>query len=79
MKHIFHPIVGDTTHGDGKHNTMFREQFELSRLLLVANELTLEHPVSGETIKLKASIGEEFKGVLTGLGCSLGSYPLKSY
>ena len=27
MKHIFHPIVGDTTHGDGKHNNMFREHF----------------------------------------------------
>lgn len=71
MKHIFHPIVGDTTHGDGKHNTMFREQFNLSRLLLVAKELTLVHPVTGETIKLSASIGEEFERVLIELGCRL--------
>lgn len=71
MKHIFHPIVGDTTHGDGKHNTMFREQFNLSRLLLVAKQLTFKHPVTGEVITLPASIGEEFASVLSALGCQL--------
>ena len=71
MKHIFHPIVGDTTHGDGKHNTMFREQFTLSRLLLVAKEMSFEHPVTGELIELSASMGEEFEKVLFGVGCSL--------
>ncbi len=70
MKHIFHPIVGDTTHGDGKHNAMFRERFGLSRLLLVAKELNLEHPVTGKPIKLAASLGDEFERVLSGLGCS---------
>ncbi|MCK5814190.1 MAG: tRNA pseudouridine(65) synthase TruC, partial [Cocleimonas sp.] len=34
MKHIFHPIVGDTSHGDGKQNTFFREYFDCHRLLL---------------------------------------------
>ena len=71
MKHIFHPIVGDTTHGDGKHNTMFREQFGLSRLLLVANELNFEHPVTEEETRLIAPIGEEFEKVLAELGCSI--------
>lgn len=27
MDHLFHPIVGDTTHGDGRHNRFFREHF----------------------------------------------------
>lgn len=76
MKHIFHPIVGDTTHGDGKHNTMFRERFSLTRLLLVAKEISFEHPVSNELIHLSASIGEEFENVLLGLGCSLNSAEL---
>lgn len=71
MKHIFHPIVGDTTHGDGKHNAMFRERFALSRLLLVATELRFEHPVTGASVKLSASLGEEFERVLIGLGCPL--------
>jgi tRNA pseudouridine65 synthase len=76
MKHIFHPIVGDTTHGDGKHNTMFRENFSLNRLLLVAKELSFEHPVTGEPIELSASIGEEFEKVLFGLKCPLAELSL---
>ena len=71
MKHIFHPIVGDTTHGDGKHNTLFRERFALSRLLLVAKEMSFEHPVTGQLMKVSAPIGEEFEKVLVGLGCTL--------
>src|SRR3569623_2121746 len=25
MKHVFHPVIGDTSHGDGRHNRFFRE------------------------------------------------------
>ena len=71
MKHIFHPIIGDTTHGDGKHNNMFREQFALSRLLLVAKEIRFNHPESGESITISAPLGEEFERILTGLNCSI--------
>jgi len=53
MKHIFHPIVGDTTHGDGKHNQLFREQFNISRLLLVATELGFQHPYTKEQLTIK--------------------------
>jgi tRNA pseudouridine65 synthase len=71
MKHIFHPIVGDTTHGDGKHNNMFREQFALSRLLLVAKEISFNHPESGESITISVPLGDEFERILTGLNCSI--------
>jgi tRNA pseudouridine65 synthase len=70
MKHIFHPIVGDTTHGDGKHNTMFREQFGLNRLMLVAKDLTFEHPVSHQVVQISASLGEDFLPILGALGWS---------
>jgi tRNA pseudouridine65 synthase len=55
MKHIFHPIVGDTTHGDGKHNQLFRKQFEISRLLLVATELEFQHPYTQQKLTIKAA------------------------
>jgi tRNA pseudouridine65 synthase len=74
MKHIFHPIVGDTTHGDGKHNTMFREQFNLERLLLVAKEMTFEHPVSNEQMTIKASLSDEFIDVLTRINCPVEDF-----
>ena len=69
MKHIFHPIVGDTTHGDGKHNAMFRENFSLERLLLAANEMTFKHPVTEQAMVVKADIGAEFTSLLAKMHC----------
>ncbi len=68
MKHIFHPMVGDTTHGDGKHNTMFRENFALKRLMLVAKELTFQHPITDEKISIHADLGSDFLTILSALG-----------
>ncbi len=65
MKHIFHPIVGDTSHGDGKHNTLFREQFDCHRLLLHADSLMLKHPVSGNDLRIKASLPNDFQTIVS--------------
>lgn len=55
MKHIFHPVVGDTTHGDGKQNRLFRDEFGIQRLLLVAIQLRFRHPYSGEEMIIKTA------------------------
>jgi tRNA pseudouridine65 synthase len=60
MKHIFHPIVGDTTHGDGKQNVLFREHLACSRLLLAATGMAFAHPFSGERIEVTAPLDAEF-------------------
>lgn len=52
LAHIRHPIVGDTSHGDGKHNALFKDNFNCRRLLLVAKQLQLAHPVTGETLEI---------------------------
>lgn len=67
MKHISHPIVGDTTHGDGRQNTFFRDQYQLERLLLHASELTLQHPITQQTITLTAGMPSDMSGVLSAL------------
>lgn len=63
MKHIFHPIVGDTTHGDGKHNTLFRQQFNCHRLLLAATTLTFTHPARGNTLRIQANPDAAFGAI----------------
>ena len=68
MKHIFHPIVGDTSHGDGKHNTLFREQFNCHRLLLHAEQLSIEHPYSREQLSLTAGLDEAFSTTIKRCG-----------
>ena len=47
MKHLQHPIIGDTVYGKGAHNRFFRQNFSCERLLLHAWHMTLEHPQGG--------------------------------
>ena len=68
MKHIFHPIVGDTTHGDGKHNQLFRDQFDINRLLLVATELEFQHPYTQEKLTIRAEPEPEMVCLFEKLG-----------
>ncbi len=68
MKHIAHPIIGDATHGKGRHNRLFQELFGCRRLLLAAVELGFTHPVTGERVLLKAPPSADFASVLAGLG-----------
>ncbi|AAR36551.1 tRNA pseudouridine(65) synthase TruC [Geobacter sulfurreducens] len=68
MKHIFHPIIGDTTYGEGRHNRFFREEFGCGRLLLHAAELSLPHPASGETLTIAAPPDRELARLLDRLG-----------
>lgn len=64
LKHIFHPIVGDTTHGDGKQNQLFRQQFGCERLLLHAQVLQFRHPISNMNLIIQAPLTDEFVKIL---------------
>lgn len=68
MKHIAHPIIGDATHGKGRHNRLFQELFGCRRLLLAAVEMGFRHPVSGEVILLTTPPAPDFASVLVALG-----------
>jgi len=63
MKHIFHPIAGDTKHGRGEHNRLFREKFGVHRLLLHAHRVTFRHPVTKKTIIIDAPLDHTFKSL----------------
>ncbi|MCL1036356.1 tRNA pseudouridine(65) synthase TruC [Shewanella submarina] len=68
MAHLRHPIIGDTTHGDGKQNKFFREHFALNRLWLIAKQLSFTHPVTGEAMQIEAELEPEWLTVFEGLG-----------
>jgi tRNA pseudouridine65 synthase len=67
FNHMAHPIVGDTTYGDRRHNRLFREQFGVNRLLLVAKRICFSHPINGQSIEVEASVGLEFENALAQL------------
>jgi tRNA pseudouridine65 synthase len=68
MKHIAHPIIGDATHGKGRHNRFFQQQFDCNRLLLVCTSLEFAHPLTGAPLTIEAGVGEQFAAVASQLG-----------
>ena len=68
LKHIFHPIIGDTTYGDGVHNHYFRDHLESHRLLLAAVALTVTHPQTQAPLTITSPLEASFAGILQQLG-----------
>lgn len=62
--HIFYPIIGDRKHGCNKQNRFFKEQWEMTTMLLHASELNFIHPVNQQQVRLKANVQSEFLRVM---------------
>ena len=59
LKHASHHLIGDTSHGDGRHNRAFRMR-GVHRMLLHAWRLQFPHPHSGEAVRVEAPPEGEF-------------------
>lgn len=66
--HVFHPIIGDRTHGCNKQNKLFKERWELDIMLLHASQLSFNHPVTGLPVRIKAPLQTEFLRVMEIMG-----------
>ncbi len=65
MKHISHPLIGDTSYGKSIHNKFFKSHFECTRLLLHAQRLNFIHPVTLKQCDIEASkLDDQFRHVL---------------
>ena len=62
LKHCFHHLIGDTSHGDGRHNRNFRMQ-GVHRMLLHAEALAFDHP-DGQRLQVRAPLDAEFAKAL---------------
>ncbi|WP_086963506.1 tRNA pseudouridine(65) synthase TruC [Oceanisphaera avium] len=60
MAHLFHPIVGDTSHGEGRHNRFFRQHYGCGRLLLHAQHLNFRHPLNNTPLQLTAPLDSQW-------------------
>ncbi len=68
MNHIAHPIVGDTTYGDLRHNKLFLQAFNSQRLLLHAAKIEFIHPITGNKMKITAPLDDLWITLLIELG-----------
>lgn len=59
LKHLSNHLIGDSSHGDGRHNRNFRMQ-GVHRMLLHAWTLGFSHPVSGAPVLVIAPLDREF-------------------
>jgi len=67
LKHLSHHLIGDTSHGDGRHNRAFR-MMGIHRMLLHAERLRFDHPHSGARIEAVAPVDTEFAKALAFFG-----------
>ena len=68
FSHIYHPIIGDRPHGCNKQNRLFKERWQMTTMLLHAEELCFVHPVSEQKIRIKAPIQDEFQRMMALMG-----------
>jgi 23S rRNA-/tRNA-specific pseudouridylate synthase len=57
-------VLGDTTHGKGRINALFRERYGLDRLFLHLFRIRIRHPSSGEPMELTDPMPPELASVL---------------
>ena len=67
LKHVSHPIIGDSTYGRGRHNRMFADRYGESRLLLACTQMGFLHPESGLWIQVRAPLNGVFAKVISDL------------
>ncbi|MEN5059596.1 pseudouridine synthase [Luteimonas sp. TWI1416] len=63
LKHLSHHLIGDTSHGDGRHNRHFRT-LGIHRMLLHAERLRFTHPHTGQRMDIAAPPGDAFAKAL---------------
>ncbi|MDO5090910.1 MAG: pseudouridine synthase [Cardiobacteriaceae bacterium] len=63
LKHIFHPILGDSSYGDLRHNRAFAAWSGVQRLWLHAASLAFVHP-DGQRVQHRAAPDKEWQDIL---------------
>ena len=62
--HLRHPIIGDRPHGCNKQNKLFKEKWGMITMMLHAKQVEFEHPVTYDSMIIKAQFPKEFKRMI---------------
>lgn len=68
MKHVFHPILGDTQYGDLHQNRALMSHLGCSRLFLHSDSLSFIHPITKEQITITAGLDEQWQQLMNQFG-----------
>ncbi len=64
LAHINYPIIGDRPHGCNKQNKLFKEKWEMDKMMLHASKMEFMHPTTKELVHIKAKLTEDFQRTL---------------
>lgn len=74
LKHLFHPIMGDTNYGDLHQNRTLTANIGVDRLFLHAQRLTFEHPDRLQKITLNAPLDGQWQRLFERFGWSFPDF-----
>lgn len=60
LKHLSHPMIGDTSYGKSVHNRFFQEKLAVNRLLLHAKSLYFIHPKTQKAWFIEAPLDQQW-------------------
>ena len=61
LVHLRHPIIGDTTHGDGKQNKFVQREFNFHNLALSCTQMGFSHPITGKWVTINSQMHSEMR------------------
>lgn len=64
MASIYHPLVLDDVYGDEKFNKIFAQRFRFRKFFLHAQDLKMQHPITGEQLHIEADMPKPFVSIL---------------
>ncbi|MEX1190829.1 MAG: pseudouridine synthase [Brumimicrobium sp.] len=67
LNHLRHPIIGDRPHGCNKQNKLFLKKWGLTKMLLHAEELNINHPYLDKKLSILAERPSHFKEMIISL------------
>ena len=73
--HLSHHLIGDTTHGRGDHNRLFRIHLRVHRLLLHAWRIAFAHPNGGRMLHIEAPLDDAWLRVIERFGWGAALHP----
>lgn len=74
LKHLFHPIMGDTNYGDLHQNRALTEHTGCDRLFLHSNALKFIHPKTLQKIEINAPLDSQWQQLFLQFGWNFSQF-----
>lgn len=71
MKHVFHPIIGDTSYGDHHQNRAIRQHIGVHRLMLHAHTLAFNRLTDNHRLDITAPVDTDWLTMCAQFGFQL--------